>query len=162
MMSGSLLRAAYVRGSTGQSSNSTLVVTVSPRLKISLVREIRARAHCARLIVLRAFSAPRHSSLTSSASFTLQFARAGVNRSLDPWRRKRGAKISRTQTLLYLHKTLHYTNPLGVSTSLSTSLLLTPSPCSPARPGSRGSSTCADPQDPHPFGSPTQVQTWDG
>ena len=53
---------------------------------------------------------------------------------------KRGAKISRTQTLLYLHKTLHYTNPLGVSTSLSTSLLLTPSPCSPARPRSRGSS----------------------
>ena len=71
---------------------------------------------------------------------------------------KGGAKISRTQTLLYLHKTLHYTNPLGVSTSLSTSLLLTPSPCSPARPGSRGSSTCTDPQDVCSFGSPTQVR----
>ena len=163
MVSGSLLDAAYVRGSTGQSSNSTLVVTVSPRLKISLVREIHARAHCARSLFLRAFfCAPHHSSLLLLPALFPLFARAGVDHSINPRRRKGGAKISRTQTLLYLHKTLHYTNPLGVSTLLSTSLLLTPSPRSPARPRSRGSSPEQITKEMQSFGSPTQVRTWDG
>ena len=138
-MYGSLLHAAYVRGSTGQSSNSTLVVTVSPRLKISLVREIHARAHCARSLFLRAFCAPHHSSLLLLPALFPLFARAGVDHSINPRRRKRGGKnLSDTNSSLSPQNSTLYKSVGGVNLAFHLAPLDTVTPFSSASQ-SRGS-----------------------
>ena len=129
-----MLHAAYVRGSTGQSSNSTLVVTVSPRLKISLVREIHARAHCARSLFLRAFL--RASSLLppSSASF-IPFIREGRRRSLDQSsaQKKGGKNLSDTNSSLSPQNFTLYKFVRGVNLAFHLDPLDTVT-LSPARP----------------------------
>ena len=121
-----------------------LFATDSPRIKTSLVRKIAgrrgARSDRGRCVTRSSdgaalFCAPLARLITPPSPLLpalLPFVEALLAQSLTLRGDKRGKNLpnklsSLISTTLYT-KTLYYTNPVGVSTSLSPSLLLTPSP----------------------------------